>query len=151
MKAKLAFSLLVASAFVDSDLIQSGLVETIASVTSVQAARVQAVNNQHNSEDEVKHAKKHPSKAGSKHSSKKSSTEKTEKTEKTDKTEKKQKKEQQKAPAKKQNKPVESEELSLKDQIEITKFSQSFNGADESDVIENIYNHYGKHAKDAAG
>ena len=29
--------------------------------------------------------------------------------------------------------------------------SQTFTGADESDVIENIYNHYAQDAKDATG
>ena len=52
---------------------------------------------------------------------------------------------------KKENKPDNTAELSIKDEIDASTFAKNFSGADESDVIENIYDHYAKHAKDAEG
>ena len=41
--------------------------------------------------------------------------------------------------------------MTINDEIEATLIAKSFSGADESDVIEGIYNHYSQHAKDASG
>ena len=37
---------------------------------------------------------------------------------------------------------AEETDLTANDEIEASEFSQTFTGADESDVIENIYSHY---------
>ena len=43
------------------------------------------------------------------------------------------------------------EDLSIHDELEASKLSQAFTGADESDVIEGIYKHYSAEAKNMAG
>ena len=55
------------------------------------------------------------------------------------------------SPAPAPKKKEESTELTPEDEEAAATFASGFSGADESEVIENIYNHYAQEAKNAVG